>query len=309
MRFSAFSINRILLMSMIPVLFLAACSSGKNNGEKAAGKTLIVLSILPQKFFASRVGGDRVETMVLVGPGQNPHSYEPTPRQISDLASAEAWVLSGAEFEISLKPKIKNIFPGLEIVDGTEGAFFRSLEEHEEDGDDHQSGGVDRHTWLGRENAKIAAGHIRDVLVSHDGANAAFYRQNYDALVRDIDAVFDSLKAALEPLWGSAVYVYHPSFGYFLDEFGIVQKAVETGGKEPTPRQLGLLIEKARKENVKVIFVQTQFPVESAKAAAEAAGAEIVSLDPLAEDWLVNIRFMGEALKRAAYAPPGGDDL
>jgi zinc transport system substrate-binding protein len=92
--------------------------------------------------------------------------------------------------------------------------------------------------------------------------------------------------------------VYHPAFGYFLDEFGIIQEAVETGGKEPTPRQLGRLIEKARAEKVKVIFVQAQFPAESARTAAAAAGAELVSLDPLAPDWLANISVMGEALKR-----------
>jgi zinc transport system substrate-binding protein len=93
--------------------------------------------------------------------------------------------------------------------------------------------------------------------------------------------------------------VYHPAFGYFLDDFGIKQEAVETGGREPTPRQLGALIAKAKAEKVQVIFVQAQFPVESARTAARAAGAELVSLDPLSGDWLANIRVMGEALARS----------
>jgi zinc transport system substrate-binding protein len=319
MRASFFSINKIIFANKIPVLLLVlllallvtACSR-RSGGEAAEGKPLIAVSILPQKYFASRIGGDLIETTVLVGPGQNPHNYEPTPRQISDLAVAKAWVLSGAEFEISLKPKIENLFSGLKIVDGTEGARFRSLEEQEEheDGDDDHLDGIDRHTWLGRENVKILAGHIRDLFVSIDEPNAAVYHQNCDALVKDIDAVFDSLKIELEPLRGRTVYVYHPSFGYFLDEFGIVQRAVETGGKEPTPRQLALLIEQARQERVTVIFVQAQFPVESARTAAASAGAEIVSLDPLAEDWLANIRLMGEALEKAAQGlPPEGENL
>jgi len=313
MKVSGLRTGKIALLGLIFPLLFGACFRGGDGTPPAKAKPLIVLSILPQKYFASRIGGDLVETTVLAGPGQNPHSYEPTPRQISDLAAAKAWVLSGAEFEISLKPKIENLFSALRIVDGTEGVRFRSLEEHEkheddEGGDDHLDG-IDRHTWLGRENAKILAGHIRDLFVSIDELNAAAYRQNCDALVRDIDAVFDSLKIELEPLRGRAVYVYHPSFGYFLDEFGIVQKAVETGGKEPTPRQLGLLIEQARREQVAVIFVQAQFPLESARTAARAAGAEIVSLDPLAEDWLANIRLMGEALKQAARGlPPEGEN-
>jgi zinc transport system substrate-binding protein len=94
--------------------------------------------------------------------------------------------------------------------------------------------------------------------------------------------------------------VYHPSFGYFLDEFGIIQEAVEAGGKEPSPRQLGNLIEKARRERAAVIFVQAQFPAAAARTAAAAIGAELVPLDPLSPDWLANIRAMGEALKKAA---------
>jgi zinc transport system substrate-binding protein len=120
-----------------------------------------------------------------------------------------------------------------------------------------------------------------------------------------MEVEFNSLKKELEPLRGKTVFVYHPAFGYFLDEFGILQEAVETGGKEPTPRVLGQLIERARAEKVKVIFVQAQFPAESARTAAAAAGAELVSLDPLAADWLSNIRIMGEALQKAAELDAG----
>ena len=94
--------------------------------------------------------------------------------------------------------------------------------------------------------------------------------------------------------------MYHPSFGYFLDEFGIRQEAVETGGKEPGPKDLSRLIALAKQERAAAIFVQAQFPVNAAKTVAQAAGAELVSLDPLAPDWLANIRRMGEALQKAA---------
>jgi zinc transport system substrate-binding protein len=92
------------------------------------------------------------------------------------------------------------------------------------------------------------------------------------------------------------VFVYHPAFGYFLDEFGIRQEAVESGGKEPTPRILSQLIEKAKQKGAAAIFVQSQFPVHTAQAVADAAGAVLAPLDPLAPDWLANIRSMGEVL-------------
>ncbi|GHU77929.1 hypothetical protein FACS189462_1130 [Spirochaetia bacterium] len=269
----------------------------------ADAKPLVAVSILPQSWFIERIGGDRVQTMVLVGPGQNPHNYEPTPKQMTALAEAQFWLLSGAEFEIGLRPKIESLFPRLIIVDGTEGVTFRSLEEHEDDGDeDHgdNDSNIDRHTWLGSEPAKIMAAHIRDALSMIDGEGASFYAENYAGLIHDIDTEFDRLRTELASLRGSVVFVYHPSFGYFLDEFGIEQRAIETGGKEPGPRDLTRIMEEARREGAAAIFVQAQFPVQAAETAAKSIGAELVALDPLSPDWLANIRIMGEALKKAA---------
>jgi zinc transport system substrate-binding protein len=303
-------------------LLIAACSpktGGRVHGQQSSAansfnaKPLVAVSILPQSWFVSQIGGDKVQAVVLVGPGQNPHSYDPTPKQMNSLAGAGAWILSGSEFEISLRPKIANLFNQLRIVDGVAGVTFRSLEKGDEalhhlDYDDpHPVEGIERdvHTWLGLEPAKIMALHIWETLTAIDGENAAFYTQNYKNLVNDIDAEFDALKKELAPLRGKSVFVYHPSFGYFLDEFGITQEAVELGGKEPGPRQLAALIEKAKNEKAAAIFVQAQFPVNAAATVAAAAGAELVSLDPLSPDWLANIRVMGEALKKAA-ADGGG---
>jgi zinc transport system substrate-binding protein len=208
-------------------------------------------------------------------------------------------VLSGTEFEAALRPKIEALFPELPVIDGVEGVRFRSMDEESPDGerDGGGHGGRDPHTWLGPEGAKIMAAHILEALRRLDPVHAALYGENYRSLIGDIDETFGRLRRDLEPLRGSTVFVYHPAFGYFLDQFGIVQRAVETGGKEPTPRRLGRLIEDARKAGVRVVFVQAQFPLESAGTAARAAGAELAALDPLAEDWLSNIRRMGEALK------------
>ena len=182
---------------------------------------------------------------------------------------------------------------------------FRTLEDHDHDDDDgdHSSevhGSIDRHTWLGQGPAKILAAHIRDTLSLLDSENAPYYNEQYDKLVLDIDDAFDQLRIDLAPLRGRSVFVYHPSFGYFLDEFGIHQEAVETGGKEPGPRELNRLVAKLNEEQAAAIFVQTQFPVNAAKTLAAAAGAEVVELDPLAWDWLENIRQMGQALRKAA---------
>jgi zinc transport system substrate-binding protein len=273
---------------------LAACNrqgrAGPSSAETSAERPRIAVSILPQTWFVEQIAQGLAECVVLAGPGQNPHTYEPSPKQLAELAESKVWVLSGAEFEIGLEPKIRKLFKNLIVVDGTKGVSFRSMDP----GDDDEEGGIDRHTWLGREPAEIMAAYIRDALCAIDVGNADAYRQNHDALIAKIEGQFAALRIELAPLRTSTVFVYHPAFGYFLDEFGITQEAVETGGKEPTPRILSALIVKAKQEKPAAIFVQAQFPVQTAKTVADAIGAQVIALDPLAQDWLENIRAMGK---------------
>ncbi|MCL2185582.1 MAG: zinc ABC transporter substrate-binding protein [Treponema sp.] len=296
------SLCAFFVFAAINLFFVSSCS----RQNAAQNQLVIAVSIPPQAWFVSQIAGEKthnrsLHALVLVPPGQNPHNFEPSPRQIQGLVSASAWILSGSEFEIGLKPKISSLFPNLKIVDGTSGVQFRMMEEHEHDCDDHAHDGssleIDRHTWLGREPAKILSAHIRDTLCALDENNKEHYNENYEKLILLIDEVFDELKIDLLPLMGKNVYVYHPSFGYFFDEFGMFQEAVETGGKEPTPRELNNLILKLKNDNAAVLFVQTQFPTSAARSLAASTGVSLIALDPLAQDWLTNIKFMGQTLK------------
>jgi zinc transport system substrate-binding protein len=288
----------IVVLFLVPSLF----ASGKKEMPEQKEKPIIAVSILPQSYFVQQIAGSLVDVVVLVGEGQSPHSYEPTPRQMAQLAQAQCWVISGTDFEVSLVPKITALYPELKIVDGTQGVAFRFLEQHDHEGEMAESPQgieIDRHTWLGWENSLILSRHVKDALLEMLPEQRETIQNNYSQLVQDINDTFEELKDSLAQLDGRTVFVYHPSFGYFFDEFGIVQEAVETGGKEPTAKSLGDLIAKAKEDQVAAIFVQVQFPVRAATTVAEAVGAQVISLDPLAEDWLGNIRQMGTALLSA----------
>jgi zinc transport system substrate-binding protein len=268
----------------------------------SAEKPRVAVSIPPQAYFVERISGGRFSCLTIVGPGQSPHSYEPSPRQMSDLSKASSWFTVGVEFEKALKPKISSVLPRLRLVDTTAGIQFRALEAHEdEDHGDHDEAesGIDPHVWLGWKQSKAIALIIRDELIRLDSTGEAAYRKNHEALIADIETMFASLSRELEPLRGKPVFVYHPAFGYFLDEFGIEQVAVETGGKEPTQKGIAGLVARARKEGAKIIFVQAQFPTRSAKTLAAGIGGVVEPMDPLAADWLPNLARMGEALRKA----------
>ncbi|MHC1692276.1 MAG: metal ABC transporter solute-binding protein, Zn/Mn family [Sphaerochaetaceae bacterium] len=298
---------RIIMLALVFVCITMLLSAMGNIESTTESERLqVAVSILPQKYFVERIAGDLVDTAVLVGVGQSPHDYQPTPNQMAQLAMAKVWFLSNTDFENSLKDKVAALYPGLRIVDGTEGVVFRTLEEHHHEGElaeenpvesvEAEGIEIDRHTWLGRQPSKILASHIKDTLVGFMPGQKALLEENYGSLVADIDAVFNGLTQKLVILKGRTVFVYHPSFGYFLDEFGINQESVETGGKEPTAKALSLLIEEARADHAAAIFVQAQFSTSAAKTVADAVGAQVVALDPLASDWLENIQAMGEAL-------------
>jgi zinc transport system substrate-binding protein len=224
---------------------------------------------------------------------------------MADLSKAAIWLTIDSEFEMALKPKVAALYKDLSVVDTTLGIEYRTMESHQHEGEaaaehtDVEEEGKDPHVWLGRQAVKAMAANIRDALSAFDPAGATLYSKNHDVFIDDVDTVFDSLKTILAPLEGKPVFVYHPAFGYFLDEFGIEQEAVETGGKEPTQKTLTVLIEEARADDAKVIFVQAQFPTSAAQTVATAIGGVVVSIDPLAPDWMENIKRIGAALTKA----------
>lgn len=316
--------SSILGFFRTPVFLLAllglAAITGVSAAGSSAGKAVptVAVSIIPQAEFVSRIAKDKVAILTLVGPGSSPHSYEPTPRQMANLSAASLWFSTGVEFENALLPKVRSLYPKVRIVDTVKNVRFRSLEEHgheekagehnneidaahavsgsDPDGENHGDESRDPHVWLGYDAVKAQLAEIRDALILLLPENAAFFRANHDAFLRDIETVFTRLKKELAPMRGEKVFVYHPSFGYFFDEFGLEQVAVEVGGKEPTQKTLADLIARARAEKARVIFVQKQFPAAAARTVANAMNGSVVEIDPLAADWLANLSQMGAAL-------------
>lgn len=258
----------------------------------------VVVSIDPQAYFVERIGGERVAVSVLVGPGQSPHTYEPTAGQMAELARADVYFRTGMPFEEGLLERITATRPDLNVVDLRTGVPLRDMEGHE-GGEHEHEGGKDPHIWLAPRLVITQARTIRDELKRLDPEGADLYDENLRAFARELMALHAEIAEILRPVRGREIFVFHPSYGYFADAFGLKQVAVEVEGKEPTPRELQAIIARARAAGARAIFVQPQFATTSAQAIAREIGAKVVPLDPLARDWPNNLRAMAHAIVEA----------
>ncbi len=292
----------ILILLFVSIsLFSAGQQDSKEQGEKKEHTITVFTSILPQKYFVERIGRDRVEINVLVGPGKNPATYEPSPSQVIALSQADLFFTVGVPFEQAFIGNIESSLPELNIVDTSTGIVKREIVDHDhEDEEDHpESDFKDPHIWMSPRLVKIQASTIYNALVENDPVGKELYTIGYNSFIEDLNLVHDELKEVLEPFRGNMFFVFHPSFGYFADEYGLRQVAIETGGREPGPSMLEKIIMQAREKNVKIIFVQPEFSQKSAQVIANAIDGAVVILDPLNPDYLNNLRRIALEVEKA----------
>ncbi|MCX7015795.1 MAG: zinc ABC transporter substrate-binding protein [Candidatus Sumerlaeota bacterium] len=292
--------RRSVLLSLAGLaLTIAGAASFAADAPEA--KVRVFVSIPPQAFFVDRVGGGRVDVSVFVKPGQSHETYEPTPKQLAELSKAQLYFRVGAPFEIGLAPKIRSGYPHLPVVDTTQGIRLRKMTEDEalRADADSAAGGDDPHTWLDPMLVKIQAKNIAEALEQADPSHAADYEKNRASFQADLDAVNAKIAAKLAPFKGRAFFVFHPAFGYFADRYGLKQEAIEVAGREPTAKELVAIIDKARDQKIRVIFTQPAFAQMTANAVAQALGARIETLDPVAPDYLKNLETMADLVAQS----------
>jgi zinc transport system substrate-binding protein len=257
----------------------------------AAQPLKVFVSVLPQKTFVEKIGGDHVEVRAMVGPGHNPATYDPTPQQISALAKTPLYIRIGVPFEEAWMERIRSANPRMQVLDARAGLDLPTLE----GGTEH-----DPHVWTSPPLVKHMAKNIRDALIGLDPVNSDAYTRNYAAYAAELDDLDRDIRALLADLTQRKFMVFHPAWSYFAGTYGLTQIAIEHEGKTPGARTLTQLIDQARREDIEIIFVQPQFGEKSAKRVAAAVGAQVVTIDPLAPDYASNIRTVARLIAQAA---------
>ncbi|RJP91598.1 MAG: cation ABC transporter substrate-binding protein [Desulfobacteraceae bacterium] len=280
----------------IILTFMTACFQ---SPAEAAEKIRGVVSILPQKYFVEKIGGSAVEISVMVAPHQNPENFEPLPSQMTALAKTDVYFAIGVPFEDMWLDKFASSFPDLRIVHTDDGIAKKPMDTqagtHQPGPADqahhsHHHGAMDPHVWLSPSLVMIQARHIRDALAAIDPARAPDYEANFNRFMTELELLDQKIKNIFATDGKKKEFmVFHPSWGYFADAYGLTQHAIEVEGKDPKAKEVKLLIDYAARHHIRSVFIQPQFSTKQAEIIAREMGARLEILDPLAEDWNENL--------------------
>ncbi len=279
-----------LLIILTIAAFFAGCSSKKTKTEVPAN--FITVSILPQKTFIEKIAGNDFVVNVLIPPGTSPAAYTLLPSQMEEIAKSSIWFRIGyIGFEQSWKDKIEQTNTKMKVVDLSEGLDLIAREKMQQ-GDRVQYVGVDPHIWLSPVLVKEMAGRILKELSELNPEQSVKYKTNYLEFVKEIDQLNIDITNKLKPFAGRKIIVFHPSLSYFAREYGLLQYSLESGGKEPTPQRMTELIDLSKKENIKVMYIQSEFDRENARVFAEEVGGKVIQVRPLDPAWAENLMEM-----------------
>ena len=297
-------------------LVLVSCGdTAVPDGDKP-GAILVVTSSFPLYDFARIIGGEQAEVVLLTPPGLSPHSFEPTPKHIETIESADMFIYSGA----GLEPWVEDVLAGIEnrellVVNAADGVSLMEIGEMEihdsdeydghtghddedigdkdnsapggpEDETDkhgHDHGLYDPHYWLDFENARAQVDTILGGYLQIDSEHADLYLERTDGYKSTLELLDQMYQDTLSACPGrELVSAGHFAFGYLAHRYGLHHHAVfgASHDVEPTPRELADMVEFIAKHKVTYIVAEEMLDAKIARTISEETGAEIVMLNP-----------------------------
>lgn len=274
------------LLLLISLLF-AAC-----NSDKKSDSNELTVTIEPQRYFLEQIVGDKFKVNTLVPPGTSPETYEPSPSAMINLGKSKAYFKVGfLGYENVWTGRLSENNPHLKIVDCSAGidlvygAHCTHDHSHGDAHHEHNHDAPDPHVWSSAKNALIFSENMLNAVVDLDVENADYYRENFEKLSRRIVETDSALTRLLRDAPSRSFIVYHPALAYFARDYGLEQHSIEFEGKNPSPVQMKELVDLAKAENIKTVFIQQEFDIKNTEVIAKEIGAKSHVINPLAYEW------------------------
>lgn len=271
--------------------FCSLLLSFQLHGTEILSHTVLV-SIAPYTSLLKEIAGDTIEIVLLVPPGASFHTFEPTPRQVLDASKADIWFRVGESFEGRAMQALQHHRPNMRIVDLRKGVDLITVDHEDAHCCPHccHEAGADLHIWLSPKQTKIQAQTLADALIATYPEHRLQYEKGLQKLLADLDTLDAEIRKTLSSVQERTILVGHPAYAYFARDYNLKQLPIEFEGKEPSPRQLCVLLDKARQAKMTKVYVQPQYSKKGAELVANALGAQVIVLDPYSGNYFESLR-------------------
>ena len=229
-----------VLTAFSAVLSLFLCGCGEQPSA-ADGKIRVTAGLPPVAYIAKKIAGERISVQTMLPEGKSPHDYAPGPRDVRNASGAKLFLSTGLPFEVRAVKPLQSV----KIVDVTKNAAkipFGGDHEHgpgcihdHDDHTGHHHEAMDPHIWLDFDNIAKMAKIITAEFSAIDPAGIAVFEKNCAALLAEIAAADNRIKAKLAPYKDREFFVYHAAFGYFAHRYHLKQTAIELGAEKSPP--------------------------------------------------------------------------
>lgn len=304
--------NNVMILLAMFCFLLAGCSQ-LNISKENADKIQVVTTVFPPYDFAQKIGGDRVEVKMLLKPGMESHSYEPSPRDMIAITESDLFLYAGGESDVWIselleeeervnshallswvEPLYEEHTEGMQIKhdhahDAEHDEVGHTSEKHEgelhdaDHHDDHEAVQLseeeyDEHVWTSPQNAMVLVERITEELCTLAPEHADYFKKNAESYLQELkklDAAFTEVTERAD----RNVLVFGDRFPllYFTKTYGLEYYAAFPGCSsetEPSAKTIAFLTETVKKEQIPVIFYMELSNGKVAEAIAEATGAE-----------------------------------
>ncbi len=276
----------LIIMTLITV---TGCSV-----DDAEVKTTIAVGIPPLSGFVEKIAGDNFDVVVLIPAGNSPANYQPTAMEMQQLSEAQLYfTLQMPAEEANILPKALDFNKDLKIINlrNEVSQIYPLIEvyghSHDEEGDEHdEESAIDPHLWLSPRRSIEMVRIIERELSLIDKENSDSYKQNASDYISQLEALDLQIKETVQTLNNKAFMIYHGSYTYFADDYGLEMISLEVAGKQATAAEIQEVIEHAMEENIKVVFYQDEFDDNQAKTVAAEINGRVEKASPLSKDYI-----------------------
>lgn len=289
--------RRSLLLLASIILILSGCSGKSVDNSKIN----IGVSIGPEEAFVNAVLGDKGTVTTVIPSGFSPANYQPSPKELEHISDADLYFTIGVAAENNILPKVvSNKTEVISLKDASEKQYpilyldNHSHEHEHEETTEHEeeetSKVIDPHIWMSPKRVIVMINTIRDSLSDIDPENKDYYDDNAAKYIAELEELDIYIEETLKNSNIDNFIIYHPSLGYFANDYGLNMMVIEEDGKTATIETMTKVINFAKEHDIKVVFYQQEFDSKQATVIADEINGKVISLDILSKEYIDNYK-------------------